>query len=75
MKVCFRTQFEMMANINMNITPHTLRHTFATFALRSGMKPEIIQKILGHNDVGLTLRVYARVAQTDIEYSYRKLVS
>ena len=68
-------KMQKMANIEMRITPHTLRHTFATFALRSGMKPEVIQQILGHNDVGLTLRVYAKVAQTDVEYSYRKLVS
>lgn len=66
---------QRMANIEMNITPHTFRHTMATFALRSGMAPECIQQILGHNDVGLTLRVYARVAQTEVEYSYRKLVS
>lgn len=68
-------KMQKKAGIEMNITPHTFRHTFATFALRSGMKPEIIQQILGHNDVGLTLRVYARLAQTDVEYSYRKLVS
>lgn len=66
---------QRMANIEMNITPHTFRHTMATNALRSGMAPECIQQILGHNDVGLTLRVYARVAQTEVEYSYRKLVS
>ena len=63
------------AGIDMRITPHTFRHTFATFALRSGMKPEIIQQILGHNDVGLTLRCYAKLAQTEVEYTYRKLVS
>lgn len=68
-------KMQKMANIEMNITPHTFRHTMATNALRSGMKPEAIQQILGHNDVGLTLRVYARVAQTDVEYSYRRLVS
>lgn len=66
---------QRMANIEMNITPHTFRHTMATFALRSGMAPECIQQILGHNDVGLTLRVYAKVAQTEVEYSYRRLVS
>lgn len=66
---------QRMANIEMNITPHTFRHTMATNALRSGMAPECIQQILGHNDVGLTLRVYAKVAQTEVEYSYRKLVS
>lgn len=68
-------KMQKMANIEMNITPHTLRHTMATFALRSGMAPECIQQILGHNDVGLTLRVYAKVAQSEVEYSYRKLVS
>ena len=68
-------KMQKMANIEMNITPHTFRHTMATFALRSGMAPECIQQILGHNDVGLTLRVYAKVAQTEVEYSYRKLVS
>ena len=68
-------KMQKMANIEMNITPHTFRHTMATFALRSGMAPECIQQILGHNDVGLTLRVYAKVAQTEVEYSYRRLVS
>ena len=68
-------KMQKMANIEMRITPHTFRHTMATFALRSGMAPECIQQILGHNDVGLTLRVYAKVAQTDVEYAYRKLVS
>ena len=68
-------KMQKMANIEMRITPHTFRHTMATFALRSGMAPECIQQILGHNDVGLTLRVYAKVAQTEVEHSYRKLVS
>lgn len=69
------TKMQIMANIEMRITPHTFRHTMATFALRSGMKPEVIQQILGHNDVGLTLRVYAKIAQTDVEHDYRKLIS
>ena len=68
-------KMQRMANIDMNVTPHTFRHTFATNALKSGMKPEVIQQILGHKDVGLTLRVYAKLAQTEVEYSYRKLVS
>lgn len=58
--------YKKLNNIEMRITPHTFRHTMATFALRSGMAPECIQQILGHNDVGLTLRVYAKVAQTEV---------
>ena len=68
-------KMRVKAGIELKVTPHTFRHTFATFALRSGMKPEIIQQILGHNDVGLTLKVYAKLAQTEVEYTYRKLVS
>lgn len=59
----------------VKLTPHIFRHTFATQALKSGMKPEIIQRILGHEDVGVTLKVYAKLAQTDVEHSYRMLVS
>lgn len=69
------TKMQNMANIEMKITPHTFRHTFATNALKSGMRPEVIQEILGHSDVGITLKVYAKLAQTEVEYSYRKLVS
>ena len=68
-------KMQKKANIEMDITPHTFRHTFATNALKSGMRPEIIQEILGHSDVGITLKVYAKLAQTEVEYSYRKLVS
>ena len=59
----------------IKVTPHIFRHTFATQALRSGMKPEVIQQILGHEDVGITLKVYAKLAQTEVEHSYRMLVS
>ena len=63
------------ANLDIHIHPHLFRHTFATQALRSGMKPEVIQQILGHEDVGITLKVYAKLAQSDVEHSYRMLVS
>ncbi len=63
------------ARLDIHIHPHIFRHTFATQALKSGMKPEVIQQILGHEDVGITLKVYAKLAQTDVEYSYRMLVS
>ena len=63
------------ANLDIHIHPHIFRHTFATQALRSGMKPEIIQQILGHEDVGITLKVYAKLAQNEVEHSYRMLVS
>lgn len=68
-------KMQMKSGLDRNIHPHIFRHTFATHALRSGMKPEVIQQILGHEDVGITLRVYAKLAESDIEHSYRMLVS
>ncbi|MDU2155769.1 site-specific tyrosine recombinase/integron integrase [Clostridium sp.] len=68
-------KMQMKSGLDRNIHPHIFRHTFATHALRSGMKPEVIQQILGHEDVGITLKVYAKLAESDIEHSYRMLVS
>ena len=61
------------AGIEMKVTPHTFRHTFATSALKSGMKPEVIQKILGHENI-TTTQIYAKLASSEVEYTYRKLV-
>lgn len=42
-------------------TPHVLRHTFATRAVRSGVSPFVLMKLLGHADVQTTMRyVHAR---------------
>lgn len=45
-------------------TPHATRHTYASRARQSGMKPEILQKILGHADYNTTANIYVH---TDIE--------
>lgn len=68
-------KMQQKSGLERNLHPHIFRHTFATHALRSGMKPEVIQQILGHEDVGVTLRVYAKLAESDVEHSYRMLVS
>lgn len=68
-------KIQIKSGLDIHIHPHIFRHTFATHALRSGMKPEVIQQILGHGDVGITLKVYAKLAESDVEHSYRMLVS
>jgi len=40
---------------------HALRHTFATRALEVGMQPKVVQEILGHATIGMTLDTYSHV--------------
>ena len=45
-----------------DIRPYDLRHTFATLWLESGEHPKILQEILGHSRIALTLDTYSHVA-------------
>ncbi|WP_425394735.1 tyrosine-type recombinase/integrase [Corynebacterium amycolatum] len=50
------------------ITPHALRDTCATLALRSGIAPQVVAAHLGHADATTTLRHYAGVVAGDLEH-------
>ena len=45
------------------ITPHTLRHTFATRAFESGIPPKVVQNILGHSSLEMTMDLYTHVTE------------
>jgi hypothetical protein len=61
------------AGITGRVTPHTLRHTFATHLLRQTGNLELTRKALRHARVTTTARVYAHLADRDVEEAVRGL--
>ena len=53
------------------ITPHNLRHTFATRMIANGCPVEIVQMMLGHSKISTTM-IYAHIAQSDVKINYEK---
>ena len=50
----------------VDMTPYNCRHTFSTLAVRAGVKPELLQKIMGHADYSTTVGVYTHLDKDDI---------
>jgi len=50
----------------IRLTPHGLRHAFATNLVKAGASPEILRRQMRHHDVAISLRYYVHTSDSDI---------
>jgi len=55
-------------------TPHVLRHSFATKAVRNGVSPFVLMRLLGHSDIKTTMRYVHATSFDDLAAALDKMI-
>ncbi len=64
-------KYAQLAGLSQHVSPHTLRHCFATHLLAGGADLRIVQELLGHVDL-VTTQIYTHVDEARLQQVHRK---
>lgn len=56
-----------------DLSMHSLRHSFATRCIESGMRPKTLQRIMGHSSLSITMDLYVHVTDDELHKEIEKL--